>query len=110
MTIIEREHISELSLERDALVSEDTDALLMTFETRIFVANRMQSGSGSRYKLSLSGTRAHTLVYGSVRRSTAYDMRLMLPLARATFDTGASSLSARRYRGMQTRPAISLNR
>lgn len=53
MSAIEREYSNELSAEHEALVSEDSDALLMCFETRIFVANRIQSGAGSRYKLFL---------------------------------------------------------
>lgn len=53
MNVMEYEYSKELSLEREALDSTDCNALLTTFETRIFVANRMLSGSGSRYKLFL---------------------------------------------------------
>lgn len=51
MSLMEREYAGELISERDALVSADCDALLHTFETRIFVANRAQAGSGTRYRL-----------------------------------------------------------
>lgn len=51
MDLMEREYAGALMSERDALVSADCEALLNTFETRIFVANRAQAGSGTRYRL-----------------------------------------------------------
>ncbi len=51
MGLMETEYASALLLERDALASADCDALLTAFESRIFVANRIQAGSGARYRL-----------------------------------------------------------
>ena len=51
MGLMEVEYASALRLERDALASADCDVILATFESRIFVANRIQAGSGTRYRL-----------------------------------------------------------
>jgi adenine-specific DNA-methyltransferase len=51
MELIGTESARALALEREALVSADWDVLLNAFENRIFVANRMYSGSGTRYRL-----------------------------------------------------------
>lgn len=51
MALMEAEYASALLCERNALASADCDALLATFEARIFLANRVQAGSGARYRL-----------------------------------------------------------
>jgi adenine-specific DNA-methyltransferase len=48
---VEKEYSNEIRLERDALASADCKTLLETFETRIFLANRIRAGSGERYRL-----------------------------------------------------------
>ena len=51
MERMEAEYASALRIERNALAFADCDALLKIFESRIFVANRMPTGSGTRYRL-----------------------------------------------------------
>ncbi|MFT3976584.1 MAG: DNA adenine methylase [Sphingomonas bacterium] len=70
LSTMEREHSVELSSERDALASEDAGSLLATFETRIFVANRIQSGAGSRHKLFFE---RYAGTYFGVRQSAEID-------------------------------------
>ncbi len=51
MGLMETEYANALTLERGALASADCDVLLNAFESRIFVANRIQAGAGTRHRL-----------------------------------------------------------